>query len=305
MEMTKGKLRTLSKSWEIQSISEMIVEKTKKPTYTDPYLLRRRFRKFYHDEEATDLTVVVGRTKTHFNLHKTIVCSCSGFFNGASQDHWSQTRLTGVWLKHIEVVVFEIIALWIYGHGYMFPGAPLGRRLVKDTYIAADYLLMPELKAHIIWAAKGFWTKEMLKTGGEIRYDNDPYDLFRTLCAYSHTRSRHSSEFEGLRSCAVVIIRGFGSHRVGVPKFKNVEDDKDDDSDGDDDDDHTRGVAKIFELLIEAYDDLIRAAICTDCYPQWEIHAQSRYRCSSVKCRSAKELLALTPDKNPFNSRLD
>ncbi|KAK6518711.1 hypothetical protein TWF506_005849 [Arthrobotrys conoides] len=292
MEMTNNQMRILSKRWEIQEISDLIEEKAKKRFAPDPYIIRRRFRKFYNDTDISDLTITVGKSKSVFKLHKTIVCGSSGYFKGASNHFWSQTLITGVWLAYIEVAVFEVIALWMYGYGYTLPCAPLGRRFIKDTYIAADYLLVAGLKKAIIYGARDFWNEEMLKRSFDLRFDTDPYDLFRTLCAYA----AGSSERDGLYSCAIIIIKGFGSKLIGPPRFVNVGDD--------DDSEDAAGVSRMFKLLREAYREMIRGAICSDCYPKWMHDCRYRHKCGSMKCRSAQELLSQSAEKNPFNTPL-
>ncbi|KAK6503804.1 hypothetical protein TWF481_008810 [Arthrobotrys musiformis] len=251
----------------------------------DPYYKRQEIKNLYYESGISDFSVYIGRKKFRFRLHEAALASCSDYFKAASEKRWQQTPTRGIWFKHIDVGVFEVIALWIYGHGYRLPVNPFSRYFIKQTYIAADYLLIPSLKVRILNVVQEFWRHDIIINSIGRRMDPDPYNLYRTLCTFSQT-SQHN-ELKGLRDCATLIIQGFGSHRVGPPRFAH--------------NDESAGVPKMFELLSEAYHIMIMDAICCGCFAKLDVDIKVREKCSCLKCHSAQDLLAQPAEKNPFN----
>ncbi|KAF3940831.1 hypothetical protein ABW19_dt0204329 [Dactylella cylindrospora] len=86
------------------------------------------------------------------HAHCAIICLKSAFFNAACSGVFKESRLGTISLPEIQPDPMRAVLSWMYGYRYQLPKKDsrlANMELVVDTYVAADFLGIGELKKAI------------------------------------------------------------------------------------------------------------------------------------------------------------
>ncbi|EPS39352.1 hypothetical protein H072_6872 [Dactylellina haptotyla CBS 200.50] len=127
----------------------------------------------FNSSPYSDLTLLVGPSRTPIHVHQIIVCSSSYFFKNACSTFTSSSSSTSprsIPIPDISVSVLQSILSWQYGGKYTLPAHhPPPRSTIKDTnstptetsspeptilatLVAASYLQIPLIQSEIFHA---------------------------------------------------------------------------------------------------------------------------------------------------------
>ncbi|KAF3228381.1 hypothetical protein TWF106_007413 [Orbilia oligospora] len=153
----------------------------------------------FESRDFADVTVFVGATA--FHLHRSVLCSSSGFFKTACKtDTFKEGITREIHLPEIDVATFERVIAWQYEQGYDIPWSSGHSDFLM--FQAADYLQIQSLRQEVLkHLAKVCETKLC-----ELRRDSEEFvmeellDNFSKMCEIGH-----KSELELLSDIAKSI----------------------------------------------------------------------------------------------------
>ncbi|KAF2499049.1 hypothetical protein BU16DRAFT_614602 [Lophium mytilinum] len=114
------------------------------------------------DHDPTDqatVTLKVGPEATPFNIHRELLCNCSGFFRGAFEGGIKSSTERSVVLADTSVHLMSLFMQWLYNGSYPFTrrhgyedGLPelVGERELLDLYIFGDRYEIVALRNEVL-----------------------------------------------------------------------------------------------------------------------------------------------------------
>jgi hypothetical protein len=96
------------------------------------------------------ITVLVGKSKASYTLHKDLLCAHSPFFETCLRSKFLERQKDQVELPEDSPEVFEHFVNWIYREDVIKPSDQPTLELAVHTYVFADKLCMPAFKNRLM-----------------------------------------------------------------------------------------------------------------------------------------------------------
>jgi hypothetical protein len=102
------------------------------------------------------ITVLVGKSKASYTLHKDLLCTHSPFFENCLRSNFLEKQRDQVELPEDSPEVFEHFVNWIYREDVIKPTGQTSLELAIHTYVFADKLCMPAFKNRLMSSIRAY-----------------------------------------------------------------------------------------------------------------------------------------------------
>ena len=113
------------------------------------------------------VTVGKGDYAGVFNVHRTLLCENSDYFNTCLNSSFAEAASQEVRLDGEDAEIFAYFVKWLYRGNLEYEDAGFTIAMAK-LYILAGRLLCPELKKEVVDALRSTFTYDYLKGTNEI-----------------------------------------------------------------------------------------------------------------------------------------
>ncbi|KAF3917683.1 hypothetical protein AA313_de0208989 [Arthrobotrys entomopaga] len=228
-----------------------------------------------YDHNTADVEVFCGEEMVAFNMHLAKIMSKSDYFERALKMFYIEGQTREITLEDIKPSSFEVIAKWIYGGGFEIKDGAYDRDLVINTYAAANYLQMQDLKRDILSQLAQLFERDVDRRRSYQREEKFPLTVLEKISGHAQI-----SEWIEFRACVRPAIRYGYMEPVDLVNIGR----------------ELPGSSFLLAVMVECYNDLLNSFACNRCQANQKNPCEPNLACKGCNNSCATGYLTVKPE---------